>query len=125
AGALKSIKFGLKYADHDRKTDFQATTYGGFFLPLAATGCGGHVCSPADFASGLTPSDFLDGIGGSGTLSSYWSVNRGAVEKILNGSFNGTRIPNPPEVFSVEEKATAGFAMANVNTGAWRGNFGL
>ncbi|HKR63932.1 MAG TPA: TonB-dependent receptor plug domain-containing protein, partial [Thermoanaerobaculia bacterium] len=40
AGAVKSIKFGLKYADHKRDTDFQATTYGGFFLPLAATGCG-------------------------------------------------------------------------------------
>jgi iron complex outermembrane receptor protein len=125
AGALKSLKFGVKYADHQRDTDFQATTYGGFFLPLSATGCGGHVCTPADFAAGLTPGDFLEGIGSSGTLSSYWSVNRGRVEDILFSSFNGARIPNPPEVFSVQEKATAAFAMANVKWATWRGNFGL
>jgi iron complex outermembrane receptor protein len=125
AGAIKSIKFGLKYADHERKTDFQATTYGGFFLPLSATGCGGHACTAADFMGGLTPSDFLDGIASSGTLASYWSVNRGNVENILFNAFSGTRIPNPPEVFSVEEKATAGFAMANLKAGAWKGNVGL
>ncbi len=126
AGALKSLKFGLKSARHERKTDFQATTYGGFFLPLAATGCGGKVCTPANFASGLTPSDFLRGIAASGTLSSYWSVNRKGVENILFSSFgNGTRIPNPPEVFSVEETANAGFVMANLKTGAWKGNAGV
>lgn len=125
AGAVKSVKFGVKYADHERQTDFQATTYGGFFLPLSATGCGGRVCTAADFAAGLTPGDFLSGIGTSGTLDSYWSVNRGRVEEILNGSFNGSRIPNPPEVFSVQEKATAAFAMANLRTGGWKGNVGL
>jgi len=125
AGALKSLKFGLKYADHKRETDFQATTYGGFFLPLSATGCGGRPCTPADFASGLTPGDFLEGTGSSGTLTSYWSVDRGRVESILFNSFQGTRIPNPPEVFSVEEKATAAFAMANVKWASWKGNFGL
>ena len=125
AGALKSIKFGLKYADHKRNTDFQATTYGGFFLPLSATGCGGHACTPADFAAGLTPSDFLDSIAAAGTLTSYWSVNRGQVEKILFSSFNGTRIPNPPEVFSVEEQSNAGFAMANLKGTNWKANVGL
>jgi iron complex outermembrane receptor protein len=123
--ALTSLKFGLKYTDHERKTDFQATTYGGFFLPLSATGCGGHVCTPADFAGGLTPGDFLSGIGASGTLDSYWSVNRGRVESILSNSFTGGRIPNPPEVFSVEEKVAGGFVMANLKTGAWKGNVGL
>jgi iron complex outermembrane receptor protein len=125
AGALKSVKFGVKYADHQRDTDFQATTYGGFFLPLSATGCGGHPCNAAAFAAGLTPGDFLDGIGSSGTLNSYWSVDRARVEDILFNSFNGTRIPNPPEVFSVQEKATAAFAMANVKWANWRGNVGL
>jgi iron complex outermembrane receptor protein len=125
AGALKSLKFGVKYADHQRDTDFQATTYGGFFLPLSASGCGGHACTAADFAAGFTPTDFLSGIGSSGTLNSYWSVNRGQVENILFNSFSGTRIPNPPEVFSVQEKATAAFGMANVKWANWRGNFGL
>ncbi len=125
AGALKSLKFGLKYTDHERETDFQATTYGGFFLPLSASGCGGRVCTAADFADGLTPGDFLSGIAASGTLRNYWSVNRGRVEDILFNSFNGTRIPNPPEVFSVQEKVAGGFAMANLRSGKWRGNVGL
>src|SRR5262245_40659137 len=124
---LKSVKFGVKYTDHERKTDFQATTYGGFFLPLAATGCGGRACTPADFAGGLTPGDFLNGIGAPGTLDSYWSVNRRRVESILFGSFNGARIPNPPEVFSVTEATYGGFIMGKLqgSSGKWRGNVGL
>jgi iron complex outermembrane receptor protein len=124
---LKSLKFGIKYTDHERKTDFQATTYGGFFLPLSATGCGGRACTPADFAGGLTPGDFLNGISAPGTLDHYWSVNRQRVESILFGSFNGARIPNPPEVFSVSEATFGGFVMARLqgNGGKWRGNVGL
>lgn len=123
--ALTSVKFGVKLTDHERKTDFQATTYGGFFLPLSATGCGGKVCTAADFAAGMTPGDFLRGIAAPGTLDGYWSVNRRRVESILSTSFNGTRIPNPPEVFSVEEKVAGGFAMANLKMGTWKGNLGL
>ena len=125
AGTLKSLKFGVKYTDHERDTDFQATTYGGFFLPLSATGCNGHACTPADFAGGVTPNDFLDDIASGGTLSRYWTVNRAAVERFLFGSFNGARIPNPPEVFSVTETTYGGFAMASVEWGGWKGNLGL
>jgi iron complex outermembrane recepter protein len=125
AGPLTSIKFGLKYTDHERQTDFQATTYGGFFLPLSATGCAGRVCTAADFAAGLVPSNFLGSISESGTLTSYWSVDRQRVQEILFDSFNGARIPNPPEVFSVEEKVAGGFAMANLKAGKWKGNAGL
>ena len=124
AGALTSLKFGLKYTDHQRDTDFQATTYGGFFLPLLATGCGGRTCTAADFAAGLTPGDFLGGAA-AGTLNSYWSVNRRNVQDILSDSFDGARIPNPPEVFSVQEIVTGGFAMANLKAAGWRGNVGL
>ncbi len=125
AGALKSLKFGLKYTDHERKTDFQATTYGGFFLPLSATGCGGHACTAADFAAGSTPGNFLGDISVPGTLTGYWSVDRERVQNILFSSFNGARIPNPPEVFSVEEKVGGGFAMANLQWSKWKGNVGL
>ena len=127
SGIVKSLKFGLKYTDHERRTDFQATTFGGFFLPLFATGCNGGPCGPSDFASGLTPSDFLADIAASGTLDSYWSVDRRAIERILSGSFNGERIPNPPEVFSVTEKTMGGFVMANLegSDGKWHGNVGL
>lgn len=124
-GALKSVKFGLKYTDHERKTDFQATTYGGFFLPLLGTGCGGRTCTAADFAAGSTPGNFLGGISVPGTLNSYWSVDRGRVQDILTSSFNGARIPNPPEVFSVQEKVSGGFAMANLKWSNWKGNVGF
>ncbi len=124
---LESLKFGIKYTDHERKTDFQATTFGSFFLPLLATGCNGRACTPADFAGGRMPDDFLSGIGAPGTLSNYWSVNRGRVESILFGSFNGGRIPNPPAVFSVNEETYGGFVMAKLgrSSGTWRGNIGL
>jgi iron complex outermembrane receptor protein len=124
-GALKSVKFGVKYTDHERETDFQATTYGGFFLPLLASGCGGRTCTAADFAAGLTPSNFLGDISVPGTLSSYWSVDRRRVQNILFDAFTGGRIPNPPEVFSVQEKVTGGFAMANLKWSDWKGNIGL
>jgi iron complex outermembrane recepter protein len=125
AGALKSVKFGVKYSDHERKTNFMATTYGGFFLPLSATGCGGRTCTAADFAAGVTPGNFLGAISVPGTLDSYWSVDRQRVQKILFDSFNGGRIPNPPEVFSVEEAVFGGFVMANLRAGKWKGNAGL
>jgi iron complex outermembrane receptor protein len=125
--SLQSLKFGVKYTDHERQTDFQATTYGGFFLPLLATGCNGRACTPADFAGGRTPGDFLSGIGAPGTLDSYWSVDRGRVESILFGSFNGARIPLPSEVFSVKEETYGGFVMAKLggSGGKWHGNVGL
>ena len=37
-GPINAIKFGAKYTDHDRITVFDATTFGGFFLPLLNTG---------------------------------------------------------------------------------------
>jgi iron complex outermembrane recepter protein len=126
--AVKSIKFGVKYTDHKRDTNFMATTYGGFFLPLAGTGCSSGPCTPVSFAAGLTPNDFLKAIASGGTLTSYWSVDRSRVENILFNTFNAagaTRIPNPPEVFSVEEKVTGGFAMANLKFSDWRGNAGV
>ena len=126
-GRLESLKFGIKYTNHERKTDFQATTYGGFFLPLLATGCNGHACTPADFAGGTTPNDFLSGIGAPGTLNNYWSVDRARVESILFGSFAGGRIPLPSEVFSVTEETYGGFAMARLGESGskWHGNVGL
>lgn len=126
-GTLESLKFGVKYTDHERKTDFQATTFGSFFLPLLATGCNGRACTPADFAGGRTPTDFLGGIGAPGTLDNYWSVNRKLVESILFGSFEGGRIPLPSEVFSVKEATYGGFVMAKLagSGGTWRGNVGL
>ena len=70
---LKSVKFGAKYTDHERELIFNATTYGGFHVPINNT-------PGTAFAGGPTPGDFLERHRGPGTLDSYWQVNRDAVE---------------------------------------------
>ena len=123
-GPINAIKVGAKYTDHDRKTGFLATTFGGFFGPLSATGCGGGPCTSADFADGLTPGDFLDNIALSGTLTQYWQVDRDKLEDIyLN--FPHPRVINPPENYSINEKTYGGYVMAKFGGENWRGNVGL
>lgn len=126
-GALRSVKVGLKYTDHERETDFQATTYGGFFLPLLARGCGGAACGPANFAGGPTPGDFLEDVARAGTLSRYWQVNRGAVQDILYGlpASVRQRVSNYPEIFSVNERVLGGYVMGRFEGEDWRGNVGV
>jgi iron complex outermembrane receptor protein len=125
-GFLKSVKVGAKYSDHDRETLFNATTYGGFFVPLNTTGCGGP-CSAAYFSGGGTPNNFLGEISAPGTLSSYWQVNRDVVNDTLFGAFANTtgRIPYPQQQFAVTEKAYAGYVMGNFELESWKGNVGV
>jgi iron complex outermembrane receptor protein len=118
-GAVKSIKFGAKYTDHDRELRFNATTYGGFHMPINTT-------PSSAFAGGLTPSDFLGDIKSAGTVDAYWQINRDAVSDILFGQLaNTTRVLYPQQSFAVNETAYAGFAMVNFDGGNWRGNAGL
>jgi len=126
-GPLRAIKVGLKYTDHDRDTDFQATTYGGFFLPLLATGCNGGACGPNDFAGGLTPGDFLEDVAQSGTLAQFWQVDRSAVQNILYGlpAAARARVSNYPELFSVNEEVFGGYVMGKFEGEGWRGNLGV
>ncbi|HYD86750.1 MAG TPA: TonB-dependent receptor [Vitreimonas sp.] len=125
-GALTAIQGGLKYSDHERETTFMATTFGGFFLPFAAAGCGGP-CTPGSFFGGLTPSDFLDDIASPGTLTSYWQVDRGLLrDYLLNWpGVEAGRIPNPPENFSIEEIAYGGYVLGRFEGDDWRGNIGV
>jgi iron complex outermembrane recepter protein len=126
-GPLTAIEWGIKYSDHDRETSFMATTYGGFFLNLIANGCDGGPCTPSSFFGGLTPSDYLEDIATGGTLASYWQVDRGALENFLlnyPGVEDG-RIPNPPENFTIEEIATAGYLLGRLEGDGWRGNVGV
>ena len=120
AGMLQSVKFGAKYTDHERELIFNATTYGGFHVPLNNTP--GSV-----FAGGLTPGDYLNDIGASGTLSSYWQVNRDTVESILFGNLNSGpgRITYPQQNFAVAEEVYGGYVMGNFGGERWRGNLGV
>jgi iron complex outermembrane receptor protein len=125
-GPLNAIRFGVKATDHDRDTDFQATTFGSFFLPLAGMGCGG-ACTPTSFADGLTPSDFLDDVAQSGTLRSYWQVDRKKLESILLGQPANVRarIPLYSEIFSVEEKTLGAYVLGKFGGEGWKGNIGV
>jgi iron complex outermembrane recepter protein len=118
-GLLKSVKFGAKYTDHNRDLIFNATTYGGFHVPINTT--------PASaFAGGPTPNDYLHSIDTAGTLSRYWQVDKASVERILFANLaTAGRVVYPQQNFSVTEKASAGYAMANFQGDRWRGNLGV
>jgi iron complex outermembrane receptor protein len=126
-GPINAIRIGAKYTDHDRVTRFLATTFGGFFLPLLASGCGGP-CTSASFSAGnLTPANFLDNVALPGTLSSYWQVDRSRLESIFNGlpASVRARVLNPPENYSIGERVYGGYVMARFGGDNWRGNAGV
>ena len=131
-GPINAIKIGAKYVEHDRRTVFLATTFGGFFVPLAdpvtGTGCGGRPCVSADFFGGrLTPNDFLENVAEPGTLTRYWQVDRKKLQDIFNSQPASVRarILNPPENFSIKEKSYGGYVMAKFGGEGWRGNVGV
>ncbi|MEL6529623.1 MAG: TonB-dependent receptor [Pseudomonadota bacterium] len=129
AGPLASIKAGLKYTDHGRTTDFQATTFGGFFLPLQAGGCNGGVCSPAFFGAGQAPSDFAENIAVDGSLVNYFrpdpDIIRDTLGAFLDGLGPDSRVPFFNEIFSVDEETFGGYVQGNFEGENWRGNAGL
>jgi iron complex outermembrane receptor protein len=120
AGMLKSVKFGAKYTDHERELIFNATTYGGFHVPINNTP--GTV-----FAGSPTPGDFLSDIAAPGTLDSYWQINRDATEAFLFGRLNSSpgRVYYPQQNFSVAEEVIGGYIMGNFEGERWRGNLGV
>lgn len=125
-GPLNAIKVGGKFTDHERETTFLATTYGGFFLPLLANGCGGP-CTSQFFAGPSTPGDFLDNVAEPGTLSRFWQVDRRKLQRTfaaLPASVRA-RIPNPPENFFINEKTYGGYGMVKFGGDRWRGNAGV
>ena len=69
-GALESVKFGAKFTDHDRELRFNATTYGGFHVPI-------NTLPASTFAGPPTPGDFLDEISSAGTLDELLADQQG------------------------------------------------
>ncbi len=124
-GALEAIKVGLKYTDHNRSTDFQATTYGGYFLPFRNSGCGG-VCTAASFGTGLTPSDYAKNIAAPGSLTRFFFPDPKLIrDQIAAFPASTDRIPLYSEIFSVGEKTYGGYVMGKFDSTDWRGNVGV
>ncbi|MFN3229068.1 MAG: TonB-dependent receptor [Asticcacaulis sp.] len=147
-GVFKSVKFGVKYTDHDRKADSRYGQRRSFFtwagLPLTtcndATGkavtnnsavipAGNSLCSLRHLAGGTTPSDYLSKIGG-GALNAYALVDEQKLKDIYNSLPVGTASPNwnhfgPNESFEINEQALGGYVMGKLQGEGWRGNVGL
>ncbi|MGH8221673.1 MAG: TonB-dependent receptor [Woeseiaceae bacterium] len=119
-GPFSGLKLGAKTTDHDRELIFNATTYGGFHVPI--NGTPGSV-----FAGPLTPGDFLDEIAASGTLTEYWQIDRaGTAQLLFDNLANGPgRYFYPQQNFSINEKSYAGYVMGDIESGKWMGNVGL
>ncbi len=145
-GPFNGLQFGLKYTDHERVV---GVTYGQTRPLFGATACGGGPCGLDDVAGGLTPSDFLSDIGGSGVLRNYRQMNPDAITAIYRAQEFVTFDPNNPEhtdplpsgapgwtrffiyhlgpleSFTVAEEAIGGYAMATFGGEDWRGNVGV
>lgn len=122
-GPLQSLKFGLKYTDHDRGSLWMSTN-GGAFLPLQ---CGAAPCTGADFQGGPTPDNFLENVAEPGTLTDYWMVDRNALESIFRAQpeANRTRFIVPGATFQVNEKSYGGYGMAKFGDEGWDLNVGV
>ena len=125
-GPLQTIKLGLKYTDHNRLTDFQATTYGGFFLPFRASGCGGGVCTPSSFGSALVPANYARNIAIPGSLTSFFAPDPALIRNLI-GAFPAAtnRQSLYSDIYSVNEKTIGGYAMGKFGGDDWRGNVGV
>ena len=119
AVCCKSIKFGVKHTDHDRDLRFNATTYGGFHVPI-------NTLPASTFAGSPTPGDFLDNVSSAGTLKDYWQVDEGAVERVLFANLaQSGRVLYPQQSFSAKEKTYGGYVMGNLAGDRWRANVGV
>ena len=120
AGMLESIKFGARFANHERTVA----------LPQASgcTICDGTTGAPLPTWSGLTyPSNFGKDLGG-GVLANVWQLSRNDVLAWAN-QYDALQPQDTSEVWSGEmrlkERDSAAYAMANLQGSAWRGNVGV
>ena len=124
-GILQSAKFGLRYARHER--DAYGVNYGCSIDPndICYTNPN-QVFPPPAWNGTVSPGNFGSGIGmGPGYLQHFWVLdpnNIAAWEATYNNVNTG---PNYQGNFTITEKDSAGYVMANLAGGRWRGNLGL
>ncbi len=113
-GAVNQLLVGVKHREHETGQDARLTSVGG----LAGR-------SLAQFAGGLTPDGFLDGIDANDDLAEWMTVDRGALVGFLAGVPENNAYREFPEAaFDVTEDITSGYAQINFGGDRWRGNFG-
>ncbi|HEY2628919.1 MAG TPA: TonB-dependent receptor, partial [Usitatibacter sp.] len=119
-GWISSVKFGYRYAEHDRDT--QQVAQG----PNFAT----DPFNPANLPAwnGQTyPSNFGSRLGGGDFPRTPWMLDPGILEAW--GDLHSNRDPITrdfwPGEFSLKEKVWAGYIMANFDGPGWAGNAGV
>jgi iron complex outermembrane receptor protein len=120
-GILESAKFGLRYTDHKRQLHYPNNG-----------GCGWGTTDPAQMCAGtaswdgtMYPPNFGRGFGGGDDfLRNMWRLPPSVVEAMVKANAHPTEHYWIGE-FAVREKVTAGYAMANLSGGKWRGNVGV
>lgn len=115
-GMLESAKFGVRFADHLR--DLKQPVNGG---------CGwgkDPVCTElAPWDGAVYPANYGHAMGGDG-MPPMWLQNRQTIQDYIYQ--HGT--PQSPKhwgEFTVRERSSAAYAMANLAGESWRGNVGL
>jgi iron complex outermembrane receptor protein len=126
-GILHSVKFGLRYSEHKRTefgSNYSCTTLDDTSNPCLLTP---NTALPMPAWSGTTsPHDFGAGIGmRSGYLQHFWVLDPGAIAAWESAYNNVPTGPNYQGNFTVDEKDSAVYGMANLAGTGWRGNIGV
>ena len=116
-GPFQSVKFGVRYADHVRSVDFPED--GG-----CLSSCWSSVPTwdgavyPGNFGSGLNPP--------AGFLTGVWQLNPAAIAAyVANNVSTGISRHYWQGEMRVQEKDSAGYAMANFGGAGWAANVGV
>lgn len=115
-GALSSVDFGVRYAEHTREVN---SPYGSDPGNIAGALANGDV--------GYYPGDFGNDLGGN-FPSNIWYFTQGALEQAVKNNStvrnDGAR-HNYGSEFNINEENTAVYAQANFEGDNWSGNAGL
>jgi iron complex outermembrane receptor protein len=118
-GPWSSLKFGLRYAQHDRNTEQVAQGPNFALDPFNAANL-------PQWNGETYPSNFASGLGGNFPRTP-WMLSPGELERW--GDLYSNRDPITrrywPGEFAIREKDTAGYVMANLEGTGWSGNIGV
>ena len=117
SGIFKSLKFGARFSSHERDQQYPEKN--------GCPDCGPTGPNPA-FDGGVYPSNYANGLGGSGYPTNIYINSNAAIQAFdaLYLSHGPSRFYWPGQ-FEVKENDSALYAMANVGGDGWSGNFGM
>lgn len=123
-GILRSVKLGLRYAEHKR-TD-NGVNYGCAADNSDPCFTNPNLLFPPPAWNGtVSPGNFGAGIGmGAGYLRHFWVLDPNAIAAWESTYNNVPTGPNYQGNFSLDEKDSAGYALANLGGDRWHANIG-